>query len=127
MLELGVEKKLVVEDLAAGERELGQDRRLALDLNGKFPAWQESVGTIEDGEKLRCLEPVIGVVCDPHLEQATAVRVALAAAVEEGLGEMSDFGDVEMDGHGIAIRRGEGDSVVGVAAEEFEEFACLHG
>ena len=50
------------------------------------------------------LDAVVVVRADPHLHLASCAGAECAATIEKGLFHASDFGDVELNGHGVALR-----------------------
>jgi hypothetical protein len=62
-------------------------------------------GETQDMGELPCREPVIGVtIPDPGLEETGLLTPNAASAIDEGLNDMSDLGDVELSRNRVAIR-----------------------
>ncbi len=53
--------------------------------------------------------------------------MAFATAIDEGLRQMPDLGDMIMRGNLATIRGEEGDKVIGMGAEMIEECLRFHG
>jgi hypothetical protein len=60
---------------------------------------------------------MLRVIGHPHLKQAGVGRVKLAAAIDEGFGQVAHLGDVKVGRHAIAIGSRKTNAVFGVQPE----------
>lgn len=106
--------------------EAGEDGGFVLELDGDFGGGEEVEAEFDDFGELACFDAVVVVVGDPDLQDAGFILVTFAAAIEEGLGSVRDFGDVEVRRGGGAVRQSEGEAVLRVFFEDGEEVLEVH-
>ena len=98
-----VEDEGVVLDLAGSDGQLGEDGGFVFKLDGNVGVGEEVGGEGDDFGEFAGLNPVVVILGGPDLKKAAFDEMFFSAAVEEGAGEMPDFGDVEVGGRGGAI------------------------
>ena len=120
----------ILRDPVTGNEILGKSSILILDLHIQiFSDRQNAFGLsqVQHGDHLAREEAVIGVAAEPGLKLAGLNCVQLAAAVNELLGDMADFGDVEGDRNGIVAGQDKMELLIGVALQEAAELTEFHG
>lgn len=122
-----VEDECVGPNFVAVDGQLGEDGCFVFQFNRQILVGDEISSAIKDGDQLLGVETMVGVVGDPSLEDAGLRAMFLSAAIEEGLGGVSDFGDVVVRRDEGAVGEGEAEGVFRVLAEEFEEGGDVHG
>ena len=81
---------------------------------------------LKNGGQLASLQPVLNIIVHPHLQQAALLLTARSAAVDEPLGDVTHFRDVEMRRNQRAVRKPDGNVGAGPRLEVLEEFSDYH-
>ena len=105
---------------------MGNEAVFIFDLDGQVRLGEEAGTFAQDAEQLAGFDAVVVIRADPGLELADGGAAPGAAAVDEVFDDLPDFGDVKRDGHGIALRETEAQTLRGVAREGGLEFSESH-
>jgi hypothetical protein len=122
VLVLEIKKKGVGLNLGRADFQLSDHGDLMLQFDGEVEGGDERCREIDDRGELSGDESMVEIIGDPSLENACGEGANGAAAVDEVLLYMTDFGDVVMRrDHGV-VGEDEPQDVVGVREEEGFEF-----
>ena len=87
------------------DRILRHDAAIVLDFDLELIVGQDFPAELEDFREAIGLQPMIGILADVGLKQDGLALSRHAAAVDEVLHDMADFGDVGVGRDEVAIRQ----------------------
>lgn len=126
---LGAELQINVRagEVCARNRILRDDTTVVFDFNLHVIVWQYFVAKLENLGEGPGFQPVVIIVADPRLQQASISGfVNLAPAIDESLGDVAHFGNVEVPWNFVAIRQDKACDRVGVKGKRGFKFFQLH-
>ena len=110
----------------ADDRVLRDGRAFVFELDVQITAFRQNLRReAQDVGHLAREQPMFGVRPQPHLKLASLGCVQLAAAVDESLLDMRDFGDVEGDRHRVLVRKHESELLFAMRLQQCSEGAQL--
>ena len=126
---LGAELQINVRagEVCARNRILRDDTTVVFDFNLHVIVRQHFVAKLENLGEGAGFQPVVIIVADPRLQQASISGfVNLAPAIDESLGDVAHFGNVEVPWNFVAIRQDKACDRVGVKGKRGFKFFQLH-